>query len=71
MDFSFIGDSGLQRKEGQPQQGGGAPGQPARIAIPSFRDVQQAERPAAAAPSLFRASGAAGRCVRRQLQHSP
>ncbi|KAL4426156.1 hypothetical protein ABPG77_007438 [Micractinium sp. CCAP 211/92] len=75
MDFSFVGgDAGLQRKQQQPAAGGGqaggsaaaaasaaqAPTPPSRIAIPSFRDVQQAERKRVAVPNMFQPSSVPG-----------
>ncbi|KAL4443921.1 hypothetical protein ABPG75_011658 [Micractinium tetrahymenae] len=70
------GDAGLQRKQQQPPAGGGheagsggggtngapsaAAGTPGRIAIPSFRDVQQAERKQMAVPNMFKPSGVSG-----------
>lgn len=83
MDFSFVrGDAGLQRKQQQPAAGGGQAGgsaaaaasaaqaatPPSRIAIPSFRDVQQAERKRVAVPNMFQPSsvpaGTGNRCER-------
>lgn len=76
MDFSFVGgDAGLQRKQQQPAAGSGQAGggggnthsasqaagsTPSRIAIPSFRDVQQAERKRVAVPNMFKPSGFSG-----------